>query len=163
MGRTLGYHWVKSGYGLWLPGDERGHWSSAWDAEIGYIEPHVLHEGDAVRWRMAEERMTHPPMRLDERMQAVVEAALHECEAKSDWRIEAMTVCETHVHALLTYTTRDIENTTKWLADQTTKAVHRQTTHEGPVWCRGRWLEFVEDAEHWENLVAYIERHNPRK
>ena len=45
MANTLGYHYVKSTYGQWLPGDERGHWSTAWDAQIGFIEPHMLHRG----------------------------------------------------------------------------------------------------------------------
>jgi hypothetical protein len=27
MPNTIGYHIVKTGYGLWLPGDERGSWS----------------------------------------------------------------------------------------------------------------------------------------
>ena len=47
-------------YGTWLPGDERGHWSDAWDEQLGYIEPHMLHEGDPVRKRMAKERQVHP-------------------------------------------------------------------------------------------------------
>ena len=56
MLRTIGFHIVISGYGLWLPGDERGHWSDAWDEELGFVEPHTLHAGDPVRKRMAEER-----------------------------------------------------------------------------------------------------------
>ena len=39
MPRTLGYHYVKSAYGLWLPGDVRGSWSEAWDEQIGYLDP----------------------------------------------------------------------------------------------------------------------------
>ncbi|MDY7107054.1 MAG: hypothetical protein SYC29_00300, partial [Planctomycetota bacterium] len=37
--RTIGYHLVKSAYGQWLPGDEAGHWSTAWDERIGYLHP----------------------------------------------------------------------------------------------------------------------------
>jgi hypothetical protein len=72
MRRTLGYHIVISGYGLWLPGDERGHWSEAWDEGLGFIEPHTLHAGDPVRLRMAEERRKHPVVKLDNIMQRVV-------------------------------------------------------------------------------------------
>jgi hypothetical protein len=57
MPRTIGYHLVKSAYGLWLPGDDRGSWSDAWDDQIGYYEPHALHDGDPIRLRMAEERL----------------------------------------------------------------------------------------------------------
>jgi len=49
MPRTLGYHYVKSGYGLWLPGDDRGSWSQACDEQIGFTEPHTLNPGDPVR------------------------------------------------------------------------------------------------------------------
>jgi hypothetical protein len=60
MAVTYGYHIVISGYGVWLPGDERGHWSTAWDEELGFIEPHTLHPGDPVRKRMALERQKQP-------------------------------------------------------------------------------------------------------
>ena len=84
MARTLGYHWVKSCHGLWLPGDDRGSWSEAWDAELGFIEPHMLHEGDPVRKRMAEERMKHPPMRLTDAMIEIVAQAIGDCVARSN-------------------------------------------------------------------------------
>ena len=64
--RTIGYHIVKSGYGLWLPGDDRGSWSSAWDELIGLVDPHTLNDGDPVRKRMAQERMKHKPVKFDD-------------------------------------------------------------------------------------------------
>jgi REP element-mobilizing transposase RayT len=163
MGRTLGYHWVKSGFGLWLPGDDRGHWSEAWDAEIGFIEPHTLHARDPVRKRMAEERMFYPPVRATPEMLGVVESTLADCMTDSDWRIAAASLESTHIHVLLTATERDIDNVLKWLAQETTKAVHKNTSHTGPVWCKGRWRQFIFDQDHWDKSVAYIERHNIRR
>jgi hypothetical protein len=69
----------------------------------------------------------------------------------------------THTHLLLTYTERDIDLTVKWLKDQTTKAVHRQTAHTGPVWCKGRWRGFLFDPLMWKNTRRYIERHNEHR
>jgi REP element-mobilizing transposase RayT len=163
MPRTLGYHIVVSGYGLWLPGDDRGHWSEAWDAELGFIEPHTLHAGDPVRKRMASERQKHPPVKLDAAMQAVVIHAIGRCRAESDWQIAAASFEATHTHLLVTYTERDVDNTVKWLKDQTTKAIHRGTSHAGPVWCKGRWRSFVFEPDVWRNARAYIERHNERR
>jgi hypothetical protein len=163
MARTLGYHIVVSGYGLWLPGDERGHWSEAWDEEIGFVEPHTLRAGDPVRKRMAEERQLHPPVRLDAAMQIVVADTIGWCRAESDWRIAAASNEATHAHLLLTYVVRDIDNTVKWLKDQVTKATHRTTSHAGPVWCKGRWRSFVFDPAIWRNTRLYIERHNERR
>jgi REP element-mobilizing transposase RayT len=163
MPRTIGYHIVVSGYGLWLPGDERGHWSEAWDSELGYIEPHRLHPGDPARKRMAEERQKHSPVRLDAMMQSIVAATIARCRAASDWRIAAASIESTHTHLLLTYTERNVDNTVKWLKDQMTKAIHSQTPHEGPVWCKGRWRTFIYDPQVWRNTRAYIERHNERR
>jgi REP element-mobilizing transposase RayT len=163
MPRTLGYHIVISGYGLWLPGDDRGHWSEAWDEELGYLEPHQLHQGDSVRLRMAQERQKHPAVRIDEAMQNVVASTIEACAEQSDWRIAAASIESTHTHLLLTYTERDIDVVIKWLKDQTTKAIHRQTPYAGPVWCKGRWRSFIFELDAWENTRRYIERHNERR
>jgi len=165
MPNTLGYHLVKSGYGLWLPGDDRGSWSEAWDEQIGFTEPQTLHPGDPVRRRMAEERMKHPPVRLSAEMVDVVIEVIGDCVQKScgGLAIAAAAIEPTHMHLAILYTGRDIDGTAKWLADQTTKAIHGRTGHCGPVWCRGRWRSFIFQEEQWHAAIAYIERHNVRR
>ena len=165
MIRTLGYHLVKSTYGQWLPGDDRGHWSDAWDEKIGFVQPHMLHEGDPVRKRMAEERMQRPAVRMSDAMKAAVADTISQCVTKSagGLLIAAATIEATHFHLLIPYGGRDIHKTAKWIADQTTKAVHRGTEYQGPVWCKGKWCTFVFDEAHWNNLIEYIERHNVRR
>ena len=163
MHSTIGYHFVKSAYGTWLPGDDRGHWSEAWDEQIGYIEPHMLHEGDPVRLRMARERMHHPEVRLTTEMIEVVEQTILRCVSESPWSIVAGSIERTHVHLLISYTTRDIYKSMKWLAQEMTKDIHRFTRHQGPVWSEGKWLQFLFDQTHWRNTIAYIERHNIRR
>jgi len=163
MPHTIGYHIVIAGYGLWLPGDERGSWSAAWDEQLGFIEPHTLHPGDPVRLRMSEERMKHPPVRLTEDMIRVFLDILAECAEKSDWSIGAASVEPTHTHLLLSYTRRDIDNTVKWIKDRATKAIHRDTGHQGPVWCKGRWRTFLFDPDTWERTRHYVEAHNERR
>jgi hypothetical protein len=164
MANTLGYHYVKSCYGLWLPGDDRGSWSEAWDEQIGFTEPHTLHPGDPVRRRMAEERMAHPKVRLSVEMIDAVANAIAQCIANSGGglAVAAVAIVPTHFHVLIPYSGRDIDKTTKWLADQTTKAVHAKTAHAGPVWCKGKWCSYVFDQSHWNSAVQYVERHNLR-
>jgi hypothetical protein len=163
MHRTLGYHIVISGHGLWLPGDDRGHWSEAWDEELGFIEPHTLHAGDPIRKRMAEERQKHPAVRLNAEMQTVVINTITRCGKESDWQIAAASIESTHTHLLMTYSCRNIDNTVKWLKDQITKAVHRETHHTGPVWCKGSWRSYIFEDEVWLNTQTYIQRHNERR
>jgi hypothetical protein len=165
MRKTLGYHYVKSTYGQWLPGDDRGSWSAGWDDQIGFLEPHMLSPGDPVRRRMAEERMKHDPVWLTEEMIAAVVGAVGDCVIRSEGglTIVAAAIEFTHMHLLIPYSGRDIHRTAKWLADQTTKAIHRGTTYRGPVWCKGKWCSYILDQEHWDSAREYIERHNVRR
>jgi hypothetical protein len=165
MPRTLGYHLVKSAYGLWLPGDDRGSWSEAWDDQIGYCQPHQLNPGDPVRHRMAAGRMAHPPTRFFDQMIDAITQSLRDCVAKSNGGllIGAFAIEPTHMHLALPYTGRDIDGTAMWLADQTTKAVHRNTPHAGPVWARGCWRSFIFDPARWAATERYIRNHNVRR
>jgi hypothetical protein len=165
MPRTIGYHLVKSAYGLWLPGEDRGSWSDAWDNQIGYHQPHMLHPSDPVRHRMAAERMKHPAVRFTADMQLTITDAIKTCIAKSNGGLIVynMAIEETHMHLSLPYTGKDIDATAKWLADQTTKAVHRQSNHTGPVWAKGCWRSFIYDEDVWNHVGQYIDNHNKRR
>jgi len=164
MRRTWGYHLVKSGYGLWLPGDDRGHWSSAWDAQIGFYAPHHLHAGDPIRRRMAEELMTHPAVRFTPGMIEVMAATVGRLIAGSrgGLSVSAAAFEPTHLHLQIPYSGRDIDRTAAWLSHQLTRAVHEQTSHAGPVFCGGRWRVFIFDEAQWIATRRYIERHNER-
>jgi len=161
--RTIGYHIVKTTYGSWLPGDARGHWSTAWDDRIGYVEPHALHEGDAVRERIAQSRMTKPRVILTDKTIRIVADTLAACEADSPWSIAAASIEPTHMHILMTHSPLDLDRTVKWLTQNTTKAVHEQTDHQGPIWTKGSWREFIFDVSHWRRVIEYIEQHNVRR
>ncbi len=118
-----------------------------------------------MRCRMATERMKHAPVRLTKEMVHVVVAAIVECVRISagGLAIAAAAIESTHAHLLIAYSGRDIDKTAKWLADRTTKAVHRETNHHGPVWCKGKWCSYVFDESHWQGAIDYIERHNTRQ
>lgn len=165
MANTLGYHLVKSAYGQWLPGDDRGSWSDAWDNQIGYIEPHMLHPSDPVRHRMAEERMKHDPVRFTDTMINIIAATLNECIQLSagGFGVISAAIEPTHIHLLIPYSGRDIDKTAKWIADKTTKMIHAKTNYTGPVWCKGKWCSYVFDEDCWASVMNYIEQHNVRR
>jgi REP element-mobilizing transposase RayT len=163
MSNTLAIHYVRSAYGLWLPGEDRGHWSEAWDDQIGFIEPHTLHAGDPVRLRIAQERMKHPPVPWNQVMQNAITRTLARCAAESPWKVLEYCIEETHFHALLTPSPFDIDRTVKWVGQQMTKAVHAATGTDTPIFCKGRWLQFIFEQSHYDNLDGYIQRHNLRQ
>jgi REP element-mobilizing transposase RayT len=123
----------------------------------------MLHEGDPIRRRMAQERMKCPPFRLTPRMIEIVAGVVGRCAAESPWKVCAASIEATHLHLLITYSGKDIYNTAKWLADRATKAVHREADYAGPVWCKGNWCSFIFDERRWKAARDYIERHNVRR
>jgi len=108
--------------------------------------------------------MKHSAVKLTEEMSAIVVDAITDCVEKSNGGLVIMAAAiePTHMHLLLANTGRDIDVTAKWLADQTTKAVHRRTSHRGPVWTKNKWCDHIDNQEHWENAIVYIDDHNMR-
>ena len=161
---TFGYHMIKSTYGGWLPGDARGSWSESWSPSRGYFGPHQLHEANPARLEIAAGRMRHPPVELTDEMTAAIVNAIAACVERSQGELVIMAAAieRTHMHLLIPDTGRDIDNTAKWIADQTTKAVHRLTPHQGPVWTKNNWCHHLDRQEHWENAILYIDEHNIR-
>lgn len=154
MPDTLGYHVVKTTYGTWLPGDVRGFW-----------EDHRFSEsGDIGRQERARGKMIERPTILSPAMISAVISAIYNCVARSRGGLVIMAAAiePTHLHLLIPYSTRDIKITAKWLADQTTKAVHRQTPHAGQVWTKNCWIRRIFAPENWENALQYIDEHNVR-
>ncbi len=164
MSSTLGFHVNKSTYGTWLPGDPRGSWSEAWSPSRGYYEPHRFHEGDERRLDIAVGRMKHSAVVLDDEKMGVIIRAIGKCvdESGGDLRIVAAAIEPTHMHLLIVNMGRDIDLTVKWLADRTTKALHRETHPTGPLWTKNKWSDHIDDQEHWENAIMYIDEHNIR-
>ena len=159
----LGYHIVKTAYGRWLPGDERGHWSSVWDNKIGQLTHGGLNSGDVALEDFARARMKHAPVSFSSEAIAAIRTALSACKAASAWEIVALAIEPTHMHLLVTHSSGDIHQTCTWIAQETTKAVHTQTSLTGPVWAKGKWCSHISDQDHWDNTIAYIHQHPSAK
>jgi REP element-mobilizing transposase RayT len=162
--QTIGYHLVKTTYGTWLPGDERGHWSSIFDPVTWrFIEHRKLHPGQPARKEFSHESMKYAPFHITADVSKVVEETLMRCQAESDWKIIAGTIEATHLHLLITYTGRSIDQTARWLSSRLTTDIHQNVNYNGPVWTSGKWAESITDERHWQNLILYVEQHNIRR
>lgn len=108
--------------------------------------------------------MKHDTFVLTDDMINIVVDAIGDCVHRSNGglRIMAAAIEPTHLHLLLPNTGHDIKITAKWIADQTTKAIHRRTAYVGPVWTSKPWCEQIDGTEHWTRLLSYIDEHNVR-
>jgi REP element-mobilizing transposase RayT len=108
--------------------------------------------------------MRHSVVTLDENMTCVLVQAITKCvdASKGGLRIIAAAIETTHMHLLIVNTGCDMDITAKWIADQSTKAIHRYTRHTGPLWTKNEWCHHIDKQEHWESAILYIDEHNLR-
>lgn len=165
MPPPLGYHVVKTAYGRWLPGDERGSWSEAWSAGRGFYGAHQFHAGDEARRMIATARMRYAPATLTEEVQCAVEHAVSDCvnSANGKLRIIAAAMEPHHMHLLIAFEgEHPVSSTVRWLFHKATRKVHATTSHTGPVWVKNHWCGEIENDVQWDNAIEYIEQHNVR-
>ena len=161
----IGHHVVKSGHGLWLPGDERGSWRKEWDQQIGEHGSTRFAVGDPIMERMARERLKHPPVTWTLQIQRRMFATLRRLVAESggELNIPALAIEETHLHLLVKASRHPIESTARWISHQLTIDIQAMPGHRGPVFAEGRWRGWIRDDRHWEEAYAYIQSHNTRR
>ena len=87
-------------YGTWLHGDTRG--SVDW-ATSGYGHPSLA--PNLATERASRDRLTGPPVALDDQRRACVERAILQTTTASGWPLHAMNVRTNHVHVVLSGST----------------------------------------------------------
>jgi hypothetical protein len=161
---TRGIHLIWTTYGTWLPGDDRGHWSSLFDL-YGAIRERggKLNTPDAVTRARAQAMMSEPPKRLDGDEVAVVagELPLH-LGTSPAW---AAAIEPNHVHLLVGSVWEDLDRYVGRLKGRTSSEVGAlpRNADRRRVWTSGFWKVFLFDELAVAAVKQYIDAHNPRR
>lgn len=148
MGKTVGYMVTFTTYGSWLQGREQG-----------FVKDGEIRGENVLLARSSAKKMKGSVVRLNKRQKAIVREAILEKARKVGQRIIAIAVQSNHVHMVIGYDGRPIEETVKRYKNVGTVAL-REDGHRGKVWTRGYDKRFCFDEASLEERIRYVKRHD---
>lgn len=181
--RVLGFHFIFSAYGFWLPNDPRGSWSDSVRAL------HLLKHGNATKVsttrslagdfhdrakRLAAKRdLKYPPVRLDGFQARAVARGFRDAMNEHDYRVHALAVLPDHVHLVMAWHRRHVDDIAAHLKSKATRAMNLEGIHPlrafpmrgdrlPSPWARNFWCPFIWDEHHLRVAIRYVET-NPMK
>jgi len=171
----IAFHSIFCAYGFWLPNDPRGSWSdfvASW--ELYRFGPATKTEtrrsvagkqhNREVR-EAAKEHLKFPPVQWDdEQMQAIGRGFANAVE-ESHYRVLACSILAEHVHMVIGWKDRPIRQMVGHLKGRATQQLTKEdlwSKAECPVWASRSWNVFIDDVEHLQRAILYVEN-NPIK
>jgi len=147
MGKTLGYMITWTTYGTWLRGDERG-----------WREDGKIYEGEPELKQLDESQMKGEAIRLNSREKAIVKEAIFRKAESRGQKIFAILVWSNHIHAVVGYDGRSIEETVRIYKNTATAAL-RKNGFTGKVWGGGYDKKYCFDEVSLKNRIEYVKGH----
>ncbi|MEM7682011.1 MAG: transposase [Planctomycetota bacterium] len=183
MPAIVGFHFIFSAYGFWLPNDPRGSWSdtvrrhellafgSATKVNTRQSLAGVNH--DRTKRLAAKSALKHPPVRFTGIQATLISKGFGEACESHGYRPAALAILPDHVHLAMWRHSRPIEEVAKHLKSKAT--AHLTAAGQHPLsqhasasgripspWARGYWCPFVRDMDQMERVIRYVED-NPVK
>jgi REP element-mobilizing transposase RayT len=147
MGKTLGYMVTWTTYGTWLRGDERG-----------WRENGTIYEAEQHLKEFDESQMKGEAKKLNNREKAIVKEAICRKAQAMGQKIFAILVWSNHIHVVVGYDERKIEETVLIYKNTATAALKKNGI-TGKIWGGGYDKKFCFDEKSLRNRIAYVEGH----
>lgn len=179
----LGFHFIFSAYGFWLPNDPRGSWSETIRSyELArFGPPKSIHSTRSVAAaphdhakRLAAKRaLNYPPIKFTGVQALHLAKGFEQACIEGGYRPLALAVLPDHTHLLLGYHRRDIDQIASHLKAKATRALTDASLHPmAPYalandrtpspWARKFWCPFVRSEDQMHIAVKYV-NDNPVK
>ena len=183
MARVLGFHFIFSAYGFWLPNDPRGSWSDVIRAfhllKFGRATKvsttrsvagvaHDRHARDA-----AKRALRYPPVEFTGEQARLIVIGFGEAVKEAGYVLQALAVLPDHVHIVMAWHPRHVDGIAAHLKAKATMAMSAAGLHPLAVfadargrrpspWARNYWCPFLWDEKHFATAIRYVEA-NPIK
>ncbi len=180
--RVVGFHFIFTAYGFWLPNDPRGSWSScirqldllqhgqATKIETTQSVAHTQHDRHARQ--QAKQAMKYPPVRFTGEQARAIGRGIATAANEYEYIIHALCILPDHVHLVMAWHPRKIDLIASHMKAKATRAmrdegIHPMTayTEDGRTpspWARKYWCPFIKDAVHMRMAIRYVKQ-NPVK
>ncbi|MEX0774507.1 MAG: hypothetical protein WD042_02210 [Phycisphaeraceae bacterium] len=179
----LGFHFIFSAYGFWLPNDPRGSWSATIRAfnllrfgpatKVNTIRSVADQHHDVDLRLAAKESLLYPPVKFTGLQARAIVRGFADALTEHDYRIYALAILPDHVHLVMAWHSRHCDDIAKHLKAKATMRLSAEGLHPlaqyasgtGRIpspWARNHWCPFIWSAEHMRVAIRYV-RANPIK
>ena len=134
-------------YGTWLQGDKRR-----------WVKEGTIYDENADLYKANKEQAKKEPVKLGRKEKEIVREAICKKAAADGEKILAIAVCSNHVHIVLGYNGRPIEEKVR-IYKNTASAALKKSKFDGRIWTRGYDKRYCFDDGALEARVGYVERH----
>ena len=147
MSKTVGYMVTFTTYGTWLQGREQG-----------FVKDGQVRGENIALARSNAKDMRGPAVRLKKKKKILIQKVLLAKAHKAGQRILAVAVQSNHLHMVLGYDGRPVEETVRRYKNAATVAL-RNDGFRGRVWAKGFDKRYCFDEKSLKNRIDYVQRH----
>ena len=148
MARTVGYMLTWTTYGTWLQGDERG-----------YVKNGRILAGDKKLKNQCKKLLKQNEVKLKNNEKVIVrQTILNEAE-RIGLEIEALTVCNNHIHLVMRYYNEPIGQTVSRFKNIATSALKKHG-RDGKIWTGSFDKRFCFSNEDLNQRIQYVKNHD---
>ena len=135
-------------YGTWLQGDKRG-----------WVKKGTVHEENAELRKANEGQVKKEAVKLGRKEKEIVRDAIYKKAEALGEKIFAISVWSNHVHIVLGYSGRPIEETVR-IYKNTASAALEKSKFKGRIWTKGFDKRYCFDERVLKERVDYVRRHS---
>ena len=179
----LGYHFIFSAYGFWLPNDPRGSWSEVvreyeiacfgQATKVTTTRSVAAISHDHRQRIAAKQALRYPPVKFTGGQAKTVAEGFAVACMEANYRALAFAIMPDHAHLIIQGHTRHIDQIAAHLKAKGTKALNdaglnpmaRYPSTSGRVpspWARKYWCPFIDSERQMATAIRYVQN-NPMK
>lgn len=183
MDLILGFHFILSAYGFWLPNDPRGSWSDtirAFDllrfgpaTKVTTTRSLAAKPHNEATRLAAKKALRHKPVRFTGEQARAIARGFFIAADEAQYAIHALAILPDHVHIVMAWHRKHIDTIAAHLKSKATHQLVIAGMHPlasdasskvrvPSPWARNHWCPFIRTADHMREAIAYVER-NPIK
>jgi len=177
----LGFHFIFSAYGFWLPNDPRGSWST----EVRQYKLRAFGEATKVNTTRSLANQNHdtearlkakralksPPVRFTCKQAAIIGKAMVQTSQATGYQVHALAVLPDHTHLVMSQNPKPVAQIAGHLKAKATLALTQNNAHplakyasdRGRIpspWARNYWCVLIDSPQQMRSAIGYVER-NP--
>lgn len=180
----LGYHYIFSAYGFWLPNDPRGSWSEVVRqfellkfgpaTKVSTRQSVAAAKHDRSLREKAKQALRYPPVAFTGQQAVLIAHGFGAATAQHNYEINSLAILPDHVHLVMrAHDTIQPDQIAAHLKAKATAQLHARGQHPlaayasatGRIhspWARNFWKVFIFDEDHYRHAIRYVES-NPVK